>query len=65
MSGLEVLEEIRRFSQTPVAFITATQNREDVVRGREFGGTTWLEKPFSPQQLLDHVGLVLARQRKR
>ncbi len=64
-SGLEVLEEIRKFSQTPVTFITATQNREDVVRGREFGGTTWLEKPFSPQQLLDHVGLVLARRRKR
>jgi CheY-like chemotaxis protein len=65
MSGLEVLEEIRKFCQTPVTFITATQNREDVVRGREFGGTTWLEKPFSPQQLLDHVGLVLARRRRR
>ena len=64
MSGLDVLEEIRKFSQTPVTFITATQNREDVVRGREFGGTTWLEKPFSPQQLLDHVGLVLARRRR-
>ncbi|MGA2285553.1 MAG: PAS domain S-box protein, partial [Dehalococcoidia bacterium] len=65
MSGLDVLEEIRKFCQTPVTFITATQNREDVVRGREFGGTTWLEKPFSPQQLLDHVGLVLARRRRR
>jgi PAS domain S-box-containing protein len=65
MSGLDVLEEIRKFSKVPVAFITATGNREDVIRGREFGGTTWLEKPFSPQQLLDHVGIVLARQRKR
>jgi two-component system sensor histidine kinase/response regulator len=65
MSGLDVLEEIRKFCQTPVTFITATQNREDVVRGREFGGTTWLEKPFSPQQLLDHVALVLARRRRR
>jgi two-component system, cell cycle sensor histidine kinase and response regulator CckA len=64
-SGLDVLEEIRKFSKVPVAFITATGNREDVIRGREFGGTTWLEKPFSPQQLLDHVGIVLARKLKR
>ena len=64
-SGLEVLEEIRKFSSVPVAFITATANREDVVGGRQFGGTTWLEKPFSREELLEHVRAILARRRRR
>jgi PAS domain S-box-containing protein len=64
-SGLKVLEEIRQFSSVPVAFITATANREDVLRGRQFGGTTWLEKPFSREDLLRHVAGVLARRRRR
>jgi PAS domain S-box-containing protein len=64
-SGLRVLEEIRKFSSVPVAFITATANREDVERGRQFGGTTWLEKPFSREQLLDHVHGILAQHRRR
>jgi PAS domain S-box-containing protein len=64
-SGLNVLEEIRRFSDVPVAFITATANREDVERGRQFGGTTWLEKPFSQKQLLDHIDRVIAGRRRR
>jgi PAS domain S-box-containing protein len=64
-SGLRVLEEIRKFSSVPVAFITATANREDVERGRQFGGTTWLEKPFSREQLLGHVRATLAQHRRR
>jgi CheY-like chemotaxis protein/anti-sigma regulatory factor (Ser/Thr protein kinase) len=64
-SGLEVLEEIRKFSNVPVTFITATANREDVVRGQQFGGTTSLDKPFSREELLDHVHAILAQHRRR
>jgi PAS domain S-box-containing protein len=58
-SGLEVLQKIREFSDVPVVFITATANREDVARGQQFGGTTWLEKPFSLEQLVSHVGVIV------
>jgi DNA-binding response OmpR family regulator len=64
-SGLEVLEKIRTFSDVPVAFITATANREDVERGRHFGGTTWLEKPFSREALLEHVRGIASYRRRR
>ena len=64
-SGLEVLEEIRKSSSVPVTFITATANREDVARSERFGDTAWLEKPFSRDELLDHVHDILAQHRRR
>jgi len=35
------------------------------VGGRQFSGTTWLEKPFSREDLLDHVRATLARHRRQ
>jgi two-component system KDP operon response regulator KdpE len=64
-SGLHVLDEIRKFSNVPITFITATANREDVERGGRFGETTWLEKPFSREALLNHVHAILAGPRRR
>jgi PAS domain S-box-containing protein len=64
-SGLEVLEQIRKFTRAPVVFITATANREDVMRGKQVEETSWLEKPFTPDQLLRHVREVLGRRRRK
>ena len=54
-SGVEVLQEIREFSEVPVVIITATDNEQEVAQARSYKGVTWLPKPFAPEELLDHV----------
>jgi two-component system, OmpR family, phosphate regulon response regulator PhoB len=64
MSGLEVLQEIRRREETrqiPVILLTARRGEEDRIVGLRLGADDYLAKPFSPQELVLRVGAVLRR----
>ncbi|MGH7459082.1 MAG: response regulator [Longimicrobiaceae bacterium] len=64
MSGLEVLEELRRRPETngvPVLLLTARKEEEDRVEGLRLGADDYLAKPFSPRELVLRVGAVLRR----
>jgi DNA-binding response OmpR family regulator len=64
MSGLEVLEHIKRNDATarlPVILVTAKTQDEDVLAGYEYGADYYITKPCTAKQLLYGVGLVLGR----
>jgi two-component system phosphate regulon response regulator PhoB len=64
MSGLAVLEELRRRPETqdiPVILLTARKEEQDRIAGLRLGADDYVSKPFSPQELLLRVAAVLRR----
>ncbi len=61
MTGFEVLENIRLFSDVPVIFLTVREDEVDELRGLETGADDYIVKPFSPATLLTRVRAVLRR----
>ena len=65
LSGFEVLKGIRKHGiVTPVIFLTARDDTEDVVHGLELGADDYLVKPFSFSELLARIRAVLRRGEK-
>lgn len=61
MGGWAVCEQVRRFSQVPIIFLTALGNVENVVKGLELGGDDYIVKPFEEAVLLARVKAHLRR----
>jgi two-component system phosphate regulon response regulator PhoB len=64
MSGMAVLEELRRRPETqeiPVNLLTARREEQDRSAGVKLGADDCVAKPFSPQELILRVGAVLRR----
>ena len=64
MSGLEVLSRLKGNPATaaiPVILITAKSRDEDVLCGYKEGADYYITKPFSSQQLLYGIRLVLGK----
>ena len=61
MGGWAVCEQVRRFSQVPIIFLTALGNAENVVKGLELGGDDYIVKPFDEMVLLARVKAHLRR----
>ena len=65
MNGYEVLKSIRKKKvMTPVIFLTAKDEKEDIVQGLELGADDYLVKPFSFAELLARIRSVLRRDQK-
>ena len=68
MDGYEVCREIKSdvgIQHTPVIFLTAKTETEDVVRGFEAGGADYITKPFRKLELLARVKVHLDMKRLR
>ena len=64
MSGLQVLEELRRRPETqeiPVILLTARREEQDRIAGLELGADDYVAKPFSPRELVARVRAILRR----
>lgn len=61
MSGYEILERLRRFSNIPVIFLSERENAEDRIRGLDGGADDYITKPFSPKELVARIRAVLRR----
>jgi len=61
MSGFDVLEHIRQFSEVPIIILSARDQEIDKVRGLEIGADDYIVKPFSPSELLVRCQAVLRR----
>jgi len=62
-NGLDVLREIRHFSDTAVIVVTASRDELEKVKGLELGADDFMIKPFSHTELLARVKAVLRRTR--
>ncbi len=63
MDGLEACKAIRRFSQVPIAMITARVDEIDRLLGLELGADDYICKPFSPREVVARVKALVRRSR--
>ncbi len=64
MDGFEVAKRIRESDRkTPVIFLTARSQAKDVVTGFELGGNDYLKKPFSVEELIVRIKVLLSKDR--
>jgi two-component system KDP operon response regulator KdpE len=61
MSGFEVLQSIRRTSDTPVIILTGRGDDVDQARGLELGADDYIVKPFSHLTLVARIKAALRR----
>lgn len=65
IDGLELLKEIRKFSELPVIFVSARDEALDRILGLELGADDYLAKPFSPRELMVRIKNLLKRTDKQ
>ena len=63
--GIEILEEIREFSDIPIILLTARTDEFDKVLGLESGADDYITKPFSILELISRVKAILRRSSKK
>jgi len=63
LDGVQVLRELRRFSQVPGIMLTVRGEDTDVTKGLELGADDYIVKPFSHIELIARVQAVLRRAR--
>jgi len=62
INGFEVLKAIRQKGvSTPVLFLTAKDEKEDIIHGLDLGADDYLVKPFAFAELLARIRAVLRR----
>jgi len=61
ISGFEVLQQIRSFSNTPIIILSVMTEEDDIIKGLEWGADDYVTKPFRKMELLARVKTVLRR----
>lgn len=55
-NGFELAEDIRKINtDTPIIFLTAKTQTEDVIKGFKTGGNDYIRKPFSMEELIVRI----------
>jgi two-component system KDP operon response regulator KdpE len=60
-NGVEVLADVRRWSQVPVVVLSAVGDEEQKVRALDAGADDYVTKPFGSEELLARMRAVLRR----
>jgi two-component system, OmpR family, response regulator len=62
MDGLTLAKEIRRTKpEIPIIFLTAKNQKEDIIEGFKSGADDYVTKPFSMEELLYRIEAILRR----
>lgn len=61
MDGISALNQIRKFSNVPVIFLTAKSEEIDMILGLNVGADDYITKPFRPVELLARVKAQIRR----
>jgi two-component system KDP operon response regulator KdpE len=60
-SGVEVCEEVRRWSRLPIVVLSAVGDEREKVRALDAGADDYVTKPFGPDELTARLRAVLRR----
>ncbi len=66
--GFTVLKELRKIysaDSLPVMMLTSLGNESHVIRGLESGANDYMQKPFSPDELISRLHLLLRKRAQR
>ncbi len=61
LTGLEVLQKLRKSAPTPVLMLTARGDDVDRIVGLEIGADDYLPKPCNPRELVARIRAILRR----
>ena len=61
LSGEEVCQQIRKVSALPIIMLTAKTSEVDRIEGLNLGADDYVNKPFSPREVVARVKAVLRR----
>jgi DNA-binding response OmpR family regulator len=61
IDGLEVLRQVRSFSNIPIVILTVRGDEEDQTKGLEMGADDYIVKPFRARDFVARVNSVLRR----
>jgi len=61
MTGFEVCEAVRAFSNVPIIMLTAKGEDEDKIEGLEHGADDYITKPFNVKEVKARIKAVLRR----
>ena len=62
MDGLTLAKEVRKISQNiPIIFLTAKNQKEDIIEGFITGADDYITKPFSMEELIYRIEAILRR----
>lgn len=65
IDGIQVLKEIRTYSQVPVIMVTAREAEEDQLNGLNSGANNYITKPFLMKVLLAHMEKLIGEVAKK
>lgn len=60
-NGIDICKEVRQFSQVPIIMVTAKVEEIDMLLGLELGADDYINKPFSPREVVARVKATLRR----
>ena len=61
LTGFEVCQQIREFSNVPVIMLTAKGDDMDKILGLEYGADDYITKPFAIEELLARIRVALKK----
>ncbi len=65
LSGFEVCQQIREFSDVPIVMLTAKSEDIDKIMGLEYGADDYITKPFNILEVKARIKAILRRSRKQ
>ena len=63
--GLEVIRDIREWSQMPIVVLSARGQEKDKIAALDLGADDYVEKPFGVGELLARIRAALRRSNRR
>ena len=61
LSGFEVLQQVREFSDVPVIMLTARGDDMDKILGLDYGADDYVTKPFNPLEVKGRIKAIIRR----
>ncbi len=65
LSGLEVCQQIREFSNVPIVMLTAKGDDMDKIMGLEYGADDYITKPFNILEVKARIKAIMRRTAKK